>query len=130
MGFDVSVQPKTVQRTVYDNVSCDRCDARPDPIFDAGADGSLQYDNLLVLRFTGGYGMFCDPDASLTPRPEAPLDPELTTVLCHDCGHDLADWLGINVAGWHTHRPDSDRLDEHHGPDGLHHDTGHPRDRG
>lgn len=61
-------------------------------------------DNGLFLFFSGGYGEFHD---DLVDGPHE-------VVLCHECGHDLADFLGLDVAGWHTHRPESGQHPDHH----------------
>lgn len=116
MGFttDTETQPRPV--VVYRNVTCDRCDK--DLPRQAGInnnDTSLQYDNNLVLKFDGGYGMFCDPEPGRWIRGDHRRhDPEHTKVLCHECAHDLAEWLDIDVHNWHTHNPNSGQHPDHH----------------
>lgn len=110
--------PFTVQRTirprpvtVYEDVTCQKCGSELPEQRSIPADGSLQYANNLVVVFEGGYGMFCDP----MERAGDPADPEFTKVLCHECAHALADWLGIDVSNWHTHDPQSGQHPNHHG---------------
>lgn len=61
-------------------------------------------DNGLELVFTGGYGEFHD-DGGYGPH---------TLWLCHECGHALADWLGLDVHNWHTHRIHGNQHPDHH----------------
>ena len=60
-------------------------------------------DNGLEVYFSGGYGEFYDA-----------WDGDPMLWLCHECGHDLAAWLGIDVHNWHTHRTDSGQHPDHH----------------
>lgn len=63
-------------------------------------------DNGLHLTFDGGYGEFID----------APFvnDQEVKYILCHECAHDLCDWLGVDAHNWHTHGIYSGQHDDHH----------------
>lgn len=65
-------------------------------------------DNGLTLSFDGGYGEFIDH-----------IGTQATMVLCHECAHALADFLGLDVRNWHSHRDDSgqhaDHYEGHHG---------------
>ena len=63
-------------------------------------------DNGLHLTFDGGYGEFID---SWNPD-----DTDHYLSLCHECGHELADWLGIDVRNWHTHGLHSGQHADHH----------------
>jgi hypothetical protein len=72
----------------------------------------MNTDNGLVLLFSGSYGEFHD-DLGSGPH---------SVDLCHECGHDLADWLGIDVGNWHTHkygggRPGLQHADHHDRPE-------------
>ena len=60
-------------------------------------------ENGLELTFDGGYGEFID----------AWEGPEKVW-LCHECAHDLADWLGLDVRRWHTHSLHSGQHADHH----------------
>jgi hypothetical protein len=101
MGFKVrKVQrPKTVW--VYEDVTCDRCAKAVPPLSSITRDEGLQYDNVLILNLVGGYGMFIDPEISLGPW--RTYDPETTKILCHECAHEFADWLGWDGHTGHTH---------------------------
>lgn len=63
-------------------------------------------DNGLHLTFDGGYGEFID----------APFadDREAKYILCHECAHDLCDWLGVDPRNWHTHAAGSGQHADHH----------------
>lgn len=69
-------------------------------------DASLQLDNNLVLELFGGYGMFIDP----FPRGSINL------CICHECAHELFDFLGLDASFWHSHRQGQD----HHSVVGNH----------
>lgn len=68
-------------------------------------DGTDQLDNNLSLEFHGGYGMFTDCIYN------CPAD---KIILCHECAHDLCEFLGIDPSNWHTHRPESGQHPDHH----------------
>lgn len=60
-------------------------------------EGHEDYDNALLVRLSGGYGLFFDGN-------------DFHFILCHDCSHELcelAPWLGalINPLASHSHRP-------------------------
>jgi len=65
----------------------------------------MNTDNGLEVHFVGSYGEFIDT---------AFEDGSYRVSLCHDCSHDLADWLGIDVHNWHTHKPGSGMHPDHH----------------
>lgn len=64
-----------------------------------------QTDNDVTLEFHGGYGQFTDC-----------LDdcPAESIRLCHECAHDLCDWLGADPRRWHTHSEASGQHSDHH----------------
>ncbi len=76
--------------------------------------GSIQYDNALIVRLEGGYGMFVDDLFRNEMLDSRGLHPWFDSLLCHECGHDLAVFLGIDPKTWHTHRPDSGMHNDHH----------------
>lgn len=111
MSFNTRTEIRERLTTVYQDVRCDRC-AKPLPPLDGiTTDTNLQYDNVLVLEFHGGYGMFIDP---LIPAGSAELDERSTALLCHECAHEFAAWLGRDVRDWHTHTEGSGQHDDHH----------------
>lgn len=84
--------------------------------------GEEEVDNGLWVAFCGGYASFTDttielikhhPELPVPPKPEITDDKVCLTcayqeraVLCHECAHELCDWLGIpreEVARWHSH---------------------------
>lgn len=70
---------------------CSRCDsALPEPVEDG-----LGSEFALLVVLDGGYTMFCDPDVAEEDR---------RYVLCHDCGHELCDFLGVDARDWHHHQ--------------------------
>jgi DNA-directed RNA polymerase subunit N (RpoN/RPB10) len=60
-------------------------------------------DNGLTLSFEGGYGEFIDH-----------IGTQATMVLCHECAHALAEFLGLDVRNWHTHNPATGQHEDHH----------------
>lgn len=64
-------------------------------------------DNGMFLEVSGSYGEFYD----------SAFIGAYKFVLCHSCGHDLADWVGIKVNNWHTHREGSGMHPDHHDED-------------
>lgn len=66
-----------------------------------------QFDNNAEIKisFSGGYGQFIDSY-------DGPIDFSLN--LCHECGHELAEFLDIDVSYWHTHNPASGQHPDHH----------------
>lgn len=60
-------------------------------------------DNECTLMFNGGYGSFIDAMGEM---------PTLT--ICHECGHELCDWLGVDPRNWHTHSTTSGQHPDHH----------------
>lgn len=66
-----------------------------------------QFDNNAEVKisFSGGYGQFIDSY-------DGPVDFSLN--LCHECGHELAEFLDIDVSYWHTHNPASGQHPDHH----------------
>jgi hypothetical protein len=82
------------------DLTCQKCN-KPIPY-----DEHWNTDNGLTLYFSGGYGEFHD-DLGNKGQPQS-------TDLCHECGHDLAEWLGLDVRGWHTHRHGGTQHADHH----------------
>lgn len=71
-----------------------------------------ELDNECTIMFEGGYGSFIDCaflDNGQTGMP--------TLTICHECAHELAEWLGIDVSGWHTHSVYGGQHDDHHARD-------------
>lgn len=60
---------------------CDSCGEVLTPVFPDlnRRKTDCQYNNALVIDFTGGYGMFDDDIPNLTKQ----------AILCHDCAHKL-----------------------------------------
>ena len=84
----------------FDGPPCDRCNKTiPKPWND-----SPNLDNGLLVSLSGGYGEFID----------SAFTGSYDVVLCHECAHDLADFLGIDVHNWHAHSPDSGQHPDHH----------------
>lgn len=105
---DKWVHPETPTR-------CFRCDKDMRKVAYFGTDGFSQFkdetDNECTMMFNGGYGSFIDAMGELP-----------TVTICHECGHELCDWLGIDPRLWHTHSgwaPNADFPGQH--PD--HHDN-------
>ncbi len=80
--------------------TCQRC-KQPVPISRTGEDSLVAYpdtkwvtENGLHVSFDGGYAEFIDA-----------WNGAIEIVLCHECGHALADFLGLDVHNWHTHVP-------------------------
>lgn len=86
---------------IYTDVTCNKCGKPPPKQSFPRPKETLQLDNVLLLEIHGGYGMFTDP----MNYPRNGYDPESTILLCHECAHELADWLGLDVHNWHTHVP-------------------------
>ncbi len=72
---------------------CKKCN-QPIPISQHGKTqpGIWGTENGLHMFLDGGYGEFMDA-----------WDGQVRVDLCHECAHDLADWLGLDVHNWHTH---------------------------
>lgn len=74
-----------------DSVVCSRCDnPLPEPVEDGPGPRFA-----LVVRLDGGYGMFCDPGFEDSD--------DWARVLCHDCAHELCEFLGLDPRSWHAH---------------------------
>jgi len=96
------------------NDRCDRCKKRlPEQPF-IQQSGSFQYDNALVVRFEGAYGMFVDDLYRNDELDHRNLHSDYDSLLCHECAHELAIFLGKDPRRWHTHRPDSGMHPDHH----------------
>ncbi len=80
---------------------CQKCKREiPLRVWLTNVDGT---DNGLELLFDGGYAEFIDA-----------YDGPERAWLCHECAHDLADWLGMDVRRWHTHSLRSGQHPDHH----------------
>lgn len=101
-GRRARVTPMGYGMGMVDSAVCARCDA----LLPESEDG-LGPKHALVVRFDGGYGMFCDPDPF--------AEEDWAVVLCHDCGHQLTDFLGMNADEWHQHRGQRAWNSDHHG---------------
>lgn len=100
-GKRARVTPMGYGMGALDSAVCARCDSPlPETVGDLGPKFAL------ILRLDGGFGMFCDPD----PFEEA----DWVVLLCHDCGHELTDFLGLNPNGWHVHRGQRAWDSDHH----------------
>lgn len=97
MGFDVATREVPRVTTVYSDPVCDRC-ALPLEQVELAEEGTLQCDNALIVRLSGGYGMFCDP-----LKVSDDFDPEWDKIFCHECAHEVCDFLGIDASSWHSH---------------------------
>ena len=120
VSFRVTYDPSDPGTPQYVDVRCSRtaCN-KPLPQQSISFPNSLQYDNNLVLDVRGGYGMFTDPMGNVPGVDDGrPFDPEQTLLLCHECAHEFAAWMGIDVSGWHTHVPadlgGTQHADHHH----------------
>ena len=84
--------------------NCNRC-SKTIPLQSDNCENPYQTDNELLLEFHGGYGSFTDC-----------LDncPAESMRLCHECAHDLCDFLGIDASNWHTHNPELGQHPDHH----------------
>lgn len=86
--------------------NCNRCQKIIPLQWDSAKDEHPdQTDNDLSLEFHGGYGQFTDCIY------DCPAD---TIRLCHECAHDLCDWLGLDPSTWHTHSAESGQHPDHH----------------
>jgi hypothetical protein len=77
--------------------NCDRCKSVLEPA--VPFDTNHQYQNALWIKFSGGYGMFIDPDD------------DIEVCLCHDCAHWLCaanPFIGdlLTPASSHSHQVD------------------------
>jgi len=96
--------------TDYTPRTCDRCDKDLTPQHDGCEHHCMwhrevepeQWDNALVVKFDGGYGMFVDP-----------IEREFSAVLCHECAHQLLEqepWMRKAIGDpllSHSHREGS-----------------------
>ncbi len=62
-------------------MNCANCGTELNPVFPGlnRRKDDCQYENALIIDFTGGYGMFDDDIPNLTKQ----------AILCHDCAHAL-----------------------------------------
>jgi hypothetical protein len=93
---------------------CDRCHLELPIQPGITEPGSVQYDNALVVRLEGGYGMFVDSLPWGDTVDNRGLNPRYDALLCHECAHALALFLGKDPSNWHTHRSDSGQHPDHH----------------
>jgi len=93
--------------------ACYSCGAALEPVFDDGENGTEQWDNALIVRLEGGYGMFIDPlapePADITKGEISRGECELKVVICHGCAHKACEqmpWLDrlIEPLNSHAHR--------------------------
>lgn len=68
-----------------------------------------ELSNECTILFAGGYGSFIDCIDSKFP----------TLTICHECGHELADWLGLDPRNWHTHSIYGGQHPDHHDNRGM-----------
>jgi hypothetical protein len=73
------------------------------PLTNKDYDFSQELVNECNLIFSGGYGSFIDDLGDM---------PTLT--VCHECGHELCDWLGVDPRLWHTHSTYGGQHEDHH----------------
>lgn len=66
-------------------------------------DPSQELQNECNLIFVGGYGSFTDD-----------LGEMATLTICHECGHELCDWIGVDPRNWHTHSMLGGQHEDHH----------------
>lgn len=66
-------------------------------------DSGDEPQNEATILFRGGYGSFID-DLGDVP----------SVRLCHECGHELCDWIGIDPRHWHTHSVYGGQHEDHH----------------
>lgn len=66
-------------------------------------DPAEELQNECNLIFAGGYGSFID-DLGEMP----------VVTICHECGHELCDSLGIDPRNWHTHSIYGGQHHNHH----------------
>lgn len=98
MGFLTRSIPRTVDVTVFTDITCDKCGhvfTSDQFVYD---DTVPQLDNALHIRFVGGYGEFIDGLDVAVGRQQRD-----TFVLCHQCAHQLCEWFNIDPTGWHGH---------------------------
>lgn len=62
-----------------------------------------ELDNECTITFSGGYGSFIDS-----------FDKWPTLTICHECGHQLAEWLGVDCRNYHTHSIHGGQHADHH----------------
>lgn len=85
-------------------LSCNRC-KKIIPLQSENCLTPYQTDNELRLEFHGGYGSFTDCIEDC---------PAFSIMICHECAHDLCDFLDIDPSYWHTHSPHSGQHPDHH----------------
>jgi len=114
MGFTFNLARRMRSVPQYTEVECDRCGKRPPIQKGCTSPDWLQYDNVLLLRLEGGYGMFIDPAGSDIQRTKRIYDARYDKILCHECAHEFAEWIGWDVHNQHTHAPESGQHADHH----------------
>jgi len=93
---------------------CDRCNTPLPRQHNIQQPDSIQYDNALIVRLEGSYGMFVDDLFRAEELDQRNLHPRYDSLLCHECGHELAKFLGKDPSNWHTHNPDSGMHADHY----------------
>jgi len=68
-----------------------------------------ELQNECTILFEGGYGSFID--CAFLDNGQEGLP---TITICHECGHEFAEWLGIDVSDWHTHSYYGGQHEDHH----------------
>ena len=96
---DTPIPTREGTRPLGEPGRCQKCDQ----LIPVAYPGQPNTDNGLEVYLSGGYGEFIDS-----------WDGDPMVWLCHECGHALMDWLGIDCHNWHTHRPDSGMHPDHH----------------
>ncbi len=77
----IKIKKKIVEKEIkIFEVSCDNCDKKLKQVF-ASEKESLQYEFALVIKFSGGYGMYIDPM----------MNEKHLGIFCKDCATKLID---------------------------------------
>jgi hypothetical protein len=66
-------------------------------------DTAEELQNEATLIFTGGYGSFIDA-----------IDSMPSVRLCHECAHEVCEFIGIDPRLWHTHSVYGGQHADHH----------------
>lgn len=79
-----------------EQLKCDRCHTTVEPVLQ---DISMQGDNMLNVKLSGGYSQFIDNEIDYAPEPYTDLQ------LCHKCGHEfMTGFMGVpaeKYSYWH-----------------------------
>lgn len=83
-------------------INCYRCDNAIPYLFHGDNETATNLDNGLVVLLSGGYGEFRD-NLGFLGEDDSDIGGAFRAFYCHDCAHELCDWMGVNTDHWHSH---------------------------